>query len=1140
NISSDTGHISLKAANNISLAADRSVSTATSGTISLTAIAGSLSMHGTASITASESSLRLSAHDNITLGNLTAADVSVLSSAGAILNAVDSSKNVTATNLRLEAHGTIGTADRHISTDVSEASYASETSGIFTTEDNSITIGTVTVTVTGFNADATTTTVTDAAQSGLNTGADGNIVLVSSGGTITVDEAISAGGSGNILLDARGAGSDLTINHNISSDTGHISLKAANNISLAADRSVSTATSGTISLTAIAGSLSMHGTASITASESSLRLSAHDNITLGNLTAADVSVLSSAGAILNAVDSSKNVTATNLRLEAHGTIGTADRHISTDVSEASYASETSGIFTTEDNSITIGTVTVTVTGFNADATTTTVTDAAQSGLNTGADGNIVLVSSGGTITVDQAISAGGSGNILLDASDELTLQGSISSGNGHISLLASNDIVMGASTLLRTAGFGTVDIYSSDGGVRMDDTARITTLSGSLRIHAAESISLGGLQSGNAVSLISTTGGIFSAGDTHREIRAQVLRIEAAQGVGVAATQPVLRTQVSSISIVAGGGINIANSSNLTVGAISVSTQRVGNDGGSTVVSDATQNGLTSGATGIQLQVNGSLALTQAISSPGPVTLNTTSHIRHSFAGPVINSSGRVSLQTSGGIGQTGPGAIHLNADELSVTNTGTGSIYLRTNENLRLLGASLEGAGSLTIQQTSGDLTIADAVQVDSGHLQVNTSGNLRMENAAFNTSGNIDLLATNVDARSSPLTSATGDISIRAASDINLDRDSALSALNGRIHLRSGADMSLAKVSTNGLLNIQSGGNITTSAAGESDRGLTAGSLRIFAAGSVGTPSASIHADVGRIDVEAGQNLHFSQGAGMELGRYGLKVDTAVGEEFRIIVGGGELSSAGGAIIDHGEGTFVLASTQEIIITTVVRSENGSIRIEAERILSGVAAEQGRIEALSGRVTLIAQDGIGSISGGAVYIDAAELSAITTNGTINIESLSAITVAGEGVIAGNGSNDLRLIVQHGDLNVAADIRHNGAGALNVQALNGAILMRQDARMLTTSGSMNLFARNDIRLSQIQSISGQVRLESVTGSILRLSSFTEPNLIATSIPVLKALSLVDLTVLAEQVQVNEIDVFRRSALVITLFLVFG
>ena len=64
-------------------------------------------------------------------------------------------------------------------------------------------------------------------------------------------------------------GRDITVNADIASSTGHLTLRAEGSIAINAD--LTTATDGTISLDAEGGALTMAGTSTIAATNSSVR-----------------------------------------------------------------------------------------------------------------------------------------------------------------------------------------------------------------------------------------------------------------------------------------------------------------------------------------------------------------------------------------------------------------------------------------------------------------------------------------------------------------------------------------------------------------------------------------------------------------------------------------------------------------------------------------------------------------------------------------------------------------------------------------------------------------------------------------------------------------------------------------------------
>ncbi|MEZ6060865.1 MAG: hypothetical protein R3C19_10910 [Planctomycetaceae bacterium] len=215
---------------------------------------------------------------DLTLGLITSTNVA-LTAGGDIIDANASSLNVAAMTLSLVAGGLIGNHDNlngvpadnvnAIDTDVDTlAALAAE--GIYICETNALvvdTVGAVTVNVDmpeQVNFNSTTTLVaetrtTDSLED-LTTTNNGPIKVVTKAGSLTINGGsdaigVTAHGTGDILLEARGAGSDVILNTDVQSGTGHITLLAADSITAADD--IRTAGSGTVFLNALAGSITL-------------------------------------------------------------------------------------------------------------------------------------------------------------------------------------------------------------------------------------------------------------------------------------------------------------------------------------------------------------------------------------------------------------------------------------------------------------------------------------------------------------------------------------------------------------------------------------------------------------------------------------------------------------------------------------------------------------------------------------------------------------------------------------------------------------------------------------------------------------------------------------------------------------------
>ena len=217
---------------------------------------------------------------DIALGFISAAHVA-LTAGSDIRDANGTALNVEGETLSLRSGGLIGNKDSEnnnpganinaIDTHVDTLA-ASSAGGIYILEADGLTIDTVsalTLTVDApqqVNFNSTLTPVpqkrdTEALED-LTTSADGPIKVVTNAGSITVNAGtaeptgVTANGTGDVLLEARGTGSDVILNSDVRSGTGEITLNAARSVLIGDD--VSTAGTGSIFVVAIAGSVTVN------------------------------------------------------------------------------------------------------------------------------------------------------------------------------------------------------------------------------------------------------------------------------------------------------------------------------------------------------------------------------------------------------------------------------------------------------------------------------------------------------------------------------------------------------------------------------------------------------------------------------------------------------------------------------------------------------------------------------------------------------------------------------------------------------------------------------------------------------------------------------------------------------------------
>lgn len=777
---SGTGHVTLRAAGSLSLGSGADVATGTPGTVYLKADSGTLAMTGASTVTATGSSLLLEASGDVTIGSLTGDQISVNSINGSVLGASGSVSNFTGTGLRIGSNTDIGSPSAPLTTGVSILSAVSHGGGIYIEEVGDVDIGTVGVTVREVLNDASTAPVSTGSQSGLaTTAANGPVVLVSTGGAVTVNQAVSAHGDGNLLLQAATL---LTVNANVTSGGGDLSLRGGTGLVFAAGVTVATGVAGSLDLDAGTGGLTMDGTTVFTAPGGSVRLAAEGDILVGVLTSANASLLTSGGGIFNnAGGLGVNLTTGALRLEANNAIGLAGTPLRIAASYVAALSRTGGIFLTETDNITVDDVNLTTPRVGSDASTTPVVDVELQDLTSGPDGDIVLVSLGGAITLNDggdedglAVEAGGAGDVTLDADGNLNVNAGVSSGSGTLRLNAGDNLFFGIGVVGVTTGApGEIVLKAAGGAVTMTGLTQVTATGSALRVAASGDLTLGNL-SAEGVSLLSGLGAIRNAAGSGRNVTAATLRFSAATGVGTTS-----RFVTTNVETLAGrstqGDLLIQELNEATVGTVEVTV-----DG----VTDAALNGLLTQSSGdIVLLANGLLILDQPVTSAEHVRLSTGGELRLGavtgidvslIAGGAITNPGggdpnvtsnRLRMQGAGSIGEQGL-HIAVDVDTLSAWSSG-GGVYLTASGNT-VLGPVAVTAGGATDAAQHGvssalnvELSAPTGTFLDGGEGAHDVATPQRAVISALNGLGRTGNGAVEVDATELEFT-ASGDGSV------------------------------------------------------------------------------------------------------------------------------------------------------------------------------------------------------------------------------------------------------------------------------------------------------------------------------------------------------------------------------------------
>lgn len=1096
-ITSGTGHLTLRAVNDISFSATGSVTTAAPGTVLLLAENGSIGMNALASITATGSAVRLHAETNITLGSVAGGDISLVSESSAVLRASGSIMNLTANNLRIEAAANIGSSNAHLTTTVDTLSAQSGTGSIYITETDDISIGGVTVTVQEVSLTAATSPVTDSLQSGLATLANGNIVLVSSTGAVTVSPgaAVSANGLGNIRL---AAATQLLISETLSSGTGHITLLAGNGLTVSETIVISTAAPGSVYLDAGTGDLILPAAGGINAPGGPVRLGADGDIHVGLVTGQNVWIRSDSASILPVGVAAVNISTASLSLFAGDLIAAGLEPLRISASTLS-ARSANGIWLRETDNIIVNQTFFPVIQVGVNGVAVSSSPAAQSDLVTTANGDIVLVSGAGSITLSDgnanlsAVSAGGSGSVLLQAATSISANAAagVRSGTGNLALHAGTVLTLGAVTV-ETAAPGDISLQASAGNLVMEGQTIVRTPGGSLRVFGRDDVLLGNLTA-ESVSVTSQTSFINNPLFTTRNITAANVRLRADDEIGLLTRRITLDAGVLTAES-ATAGIFLSELNDVTIGSVAVTANEIDADGQPTSQTDAAQAGLVALANG-SINLLASNGTVSSLVGSGSISANGTGEVRIAAAsidldGDVTSDTGLITLRSTTGDlafigfistaanvalqsaaaltgGTVEADSARLTADgsvgsllqpvQVDVTtlaaDSATGGVYLHGLTDMTLGAASVDGLPVLTALSAATEIVLTSVASVFSGTADPDLTApavQLDLIGSAGTAADPLRLVSDTLAALST-----TGDFFMIALGDVEigtLNELSGLTAQSGSVYLGVLGQMTLNQNTTAAQdvsLHGESGMSMGSNAQVSGDR------VRI--ASPADLQLAQVNAD--HISLVAGGALLSGNIQGgtlrilsqQDVGTAVIPVRTEVealsavsvlGAVYLTAAGNTSLAEAGMDIQAFITLSETFTNVEDALQHGVSAAGDIELTTFSGRWLDGGDTEDD-IRTPTGSVTLTGADGLGTVGAGALEISAPALNASTGNGGSAYLNLTRttevqnISLGGQGHLYLQVSGDLdqtgSILVPQGSAFITVTESYLGSGLLQV-----------------------------------------------------------------------------------------------------------
>lgn len=254
------------------------------------------------------------------------------------------------------------------------------------------------------------------------------------------------------------------------------------------------------------------------------------------------------------------------------------------------------------------------------------------------DGTVTIKSGAGadlttsSVTINNTFdTSAASGPISINASDDIVVNASVSTGNAPVTLSANDDILLSSVSSIKTTDADVTiraDADSSGGGAGgaalMSDGATIDVGTAVIDISADEHIQLGRLTTTTFVRLTSANGAIVDGGDSGgADIVADELALRARTGIGT----------VNSITSGPKGEVGTANPLDTSVNILAAENQRAGG----VRVENATGNPLTIGdVDGISGIMNGPIGAPEKL--VGDVEIIHVGAIN--LVSPILNDGG--------------------------------------------------------------------------------------------------------------------------------------------------------------------------------------------------------------------------------------------------------------------------------------------------------------------------------------------------------------------------------------------------------------------------------------------------------------------------------------------------------------------
>jgi filamentous hemagglutinin family protein len=868
---------------------------------------------------------------------------------------------------------------------------------------------------------------------------NGRVDVATTAGSITVDSVnlapaitnnasglnltgISANGTGAAVLQANGSTSDVTINQALASGSGEVNLKAAQNITEAANIS----TAGNVfveagsSITRSAGTISGVGlalTAGTTIGTSANRIQ----------TSADTIAMQSAG---DAYLTEADAVTLAAKSTSNGRIDLATMNGTLNVDTVSLSSSVNanagGLNLTGITANGTGAAVLLANGTTSDMVINQEVKSNSGEVNLKAGQNII-----------ESANISTTGNVFVEAESAITQSAGSISGAG-VALTAGTTIGTSANRIQTSAN--TIAMQSaSDAYVTEVDAVTVAAKTNSNgRIDFATTAGTLTVDTVTLTTSLGNAAGLNLTGVSANGTGAAVLQANGASS-DLVINQDVKSTS-GEVNIKAAQNItesaNISTTGNVFLEATQTITQTAGSINGAGLALTA---GTTIGTSANRIQTS---ADTIAMQSAGDAYLTEADAVT---VAAKTNSNGRIDVGTTAGT---------ITVDTVSLTPTVTNNAA-----GLNLTGVSADGTGAAVLQVNgaSSNLAINQAVSSGSGEVNLKAGQNIT-EASNVSTTGNVFVEAGSAISRSAGSINGAG-VTLTAGTTIGTSANR-IQTRADTIAMQSAGDAYLteadavtvaAKTNSNGRIDVGTTAGtitvdtvsltptVTNNAGGLNLKGVSAdgtGAAVLLANGTTSDMviNQEVKSNSGEVNLKAGQNI-------IESANISTTGNVFVEAAQAITQTAGTISGAGLALT---AGTTIGTSANRIQTradTIAMQSAGDAYVTEADALtLAAITTNNGRVDVAT--------------TAGSITVDSVNLApAITNNASgLNLTGISA-NGTGAAVLQANGSTS--------DVTINQALA-SGSGEVNLKAAQNIT----EAANISTAGNVFVEAGSSITRS--------------------------------------------------------------------------